>query len=294
MTSELSILIPVFNAECYGLVEDLRRQCNAVESLSFEIIVLDDCSDNFEATANERINSLPGCRFARNDCNLGRAGNRNKLASMAHFKWLLFIDGDMTIDSQDFILRYLGVASGLGIVYGGYKIGGMHPDNLRWCYEKKYLRSLHKMEKERFQVYNQFRTCNFLINREVFSQLKFDTSLKLYGYEDTCFARKAHALGYEIRLTDNPVVFADFEPNHAFLAKTEAALRNLKMLEADLAGSSLLLNAVRFLHLLRLTAVFRRFYRSRRAGWRKTLVESKPNLRIFYLYKLGYYLDLPT
>ena len=135
----LSILLPVYNCHCRALVTELQRQC--VEcGTEFEIIVADDGSSvTSYIEHNLRIERLEGVRYITRKQNVGRSAIRNFLISQAQGEWLLFIDGDLTLDNSHFIRRYLQAKS--NVVVGGIRIGGdlnRWKDNLRYRYEKAY------------------------------------------------------------------------------------------------------------------------------------------------------------
>ncbi|MBO1362368.1 glycosyltransferase family 2 protein [Prevotella sp. A2931] len=292
MRSELSILIPVFNAACFDLVRTLRNQCEALSLPRYEIWVLDDCSTSTEhIRINQCVNDWPHCHFVMNEQNLGRAATRNKLASMASFKWLLYIDGDMSIAHSDYIRQYMNQEESWTFVYGGYKIGGDFRENLRWNYEKKYVRGLHRLQKQGLFAHKQFCSCNFLIEKEILICHPFDEHIKQYGYEDLLFAGNLYSANIPIFLCDNPVIFSHFESNEAFIQKTEEALRNLKTHEKDLKDYSLLLKIVCLLEKLGLNIPLGNMFKMGHKAIRHALINKKPNLYLLYWYKLGYYLS---
>ena len=89
----LSILIPVYNFNIVPLVKELHGQASRL-SIPFEIIVLDDCSSELLRDQNKEVSSLPGVKFKILDRNIGRARIRNRLAEMAKYSSLLFMDCD--------------------------------------------------------------------------------------------------------------------------------------------------------------------------------------------------------
>ena len=105
--NELSILIPTYNCVCVELVRRLHQQAMAT-GIDFEIIVADDGSvDVSTIQANRAIATLPHCQFIERSENSGRAAIRNFLAQEASHAYLLYIDSDMTVVSDDFVSRYL-------------------------------------------------------------------------------------------------------------------------------------------------------------------------------------------
>src|SRR5690554_7739581 len=80
----LSILIPTYNYNVFPLVQEVFRQC-VKENIMFEIIVLDDSSQNFHEE-NNQINTLNNCFYTVLNQNIGRSAIRNLLSTKASFE----------------------------------------------------------------------------------------------------------------------------------------------------------------------------------------------------------------
>src|SRR5690606_9633307 len=166
----LSILIPTYNYNVFPLVKEVSEQC-IVEKIAFEIIVLDDASQNFH-TENNEINSLNNCSYSILNQNIGRSVIRNLLSTKASFDNLLFLDADVRIISNQFIKNYINFIrsnSNHGVVYGGIVYQENKPNDnqlLRWIYGNK--REALSAEKRNENVYVSFLTLNFLIRKDVF------------------------------------------------------------------------------------------------------------------------------
>jgi glycosyltransferase involved in cell wall biosynthesis len=292
MKSELSILIPVYNDVCASLVVELQRQAEAINGLSYEIIVADDGSTLLDCVEmnHNAFGSLPHCQFVIRKENVGRAAIRNYLARQARFRWLLFIDGDMTIISRQFLYYYLN-SSGNQVVYGGYAVGKGEKSNLRYCYEKAS-EPFHKAERRRQQPYRDFHTSNFIIRRELMLEHPFDERFRHYGYEDVFFGKVLRQHHVQIQHIDNPVGFDVFESNKEFLRKTEEGTRTLHEFREELRGYNNLLTLVGGIHLEVVRMIIRLWHRLFGCLERRNLEGTHPSLTIFKLYKLGYYLTL--
>lgn len=292
MKQELSILIPIYNGICYELVQALCRQATAIEGLRYEILVADDGSSHEDyLVANRPISELPCCRFIERGFNSGRAVIRNFLAREASYEWLLFLDGDMTITQSQLLLHYLDTDANADVAYGGYTVGAGSHRNLRYCYEKA-AETRHTAQQRQKQPYRDFHTSNFLIRRSVMLQHPFDERFRHYGYEDVLLGKQLRQAGIHVLHIDNPVGFNTFETNAQFVEKTEEGLRTLHEFRHDLRGYNGLLTLVGGIHLSVTRALIRFCHRLLGPLTRCLLCGSHPNLTLFKLYKLGYYLTL--
>lgn len=119
-SKSLSILLPTYNCNCTSLVCELQRQCVA-EGADFEIIVADDASpDNSFIIENRTITRLEGVQYIEREHNVGRSAIRNFLVTQSTKEWILFIDGDLSLDNPTFIHNYLQ-ADG-DVIVGGIDI----------------------------------------------------------------------------------------------------------------------------------------------------------------------------
>lgn len=269
---ELSILIPIYRFDCSALLGALEAQCGA-EGMEYEILTADD----------EQLH-------------LGRARIRNHLADKATGRWLLFIDCDAAVDNAAFIHRYREAANeGSPVICGGLHHADHLPSptvSLRYRYEKAADR--HRSAAERSRTpYARFTPFNFLIQRDTFLSIRFNESCTGYGHEDTLFGAELERRGIAIQHIDNPLLHTGLEPNEVFLEKTREALRNLKQMESQLAGHSTLLKGYRLLRRFHLQGATAWLFRHRRTQWERRLTGSlKPSLRLFQIYKTGYYAQL--
>lgn len=290
---EISILIPVYNYICLPLVKNVQRQA-ADLGIQYEIIVADDGSTKQETiAANETINAFDSCRFIRRDVNAGRSAIRNFLVQQSHFQWLLFMDCDMEITNPNFLQQYMEAADG-DVVDGGIAIGGdshRWRQNLRYRYEQ-HCAPQHTAEERTKHPYRCFRTTNFMAKREVMLSHPFDERFLHYGYEDVLFGKQLRQSDHTILHIDNPLLLTDYESNPVFVAKTEESLRTLYQFRNDLKGYSSLLTFIEGIHLSIITAIFRIGHSLFGRLERQHLCGNHPNLTIFKLYKIGYYLHI--
>lgn len=290
MKKELSILIPMYNADPRPMARELCRQAQIVSDLDYELIVVDDgSSDTALVEQCREIGTWPHCRFMALEENIGRARVRNLLCTLAQKEWLLFLDCDMTIFDPGFIINYM--MSGGDVVYGGYKVGEGNDGNLRYRYEKAN-EHMHTAEQRRLRPYQHFHTANFLVSRSIMMAHPFDESFRSYGYEDVLFGKQLKQAGISITHINNPAGFFSFEDNAHFVSKTEEGLRTLHEKRQLLRGYSQMLTAVEGIHIAPVRWLIRLWHWL--FGWleRRNLCGKHPSLKVFKLYKLGYFLTI--
>ena len=96
-----------------ALVADVQKQCEELQAqygeteFDYEILVVDDASpDESIVERNEMIELLPNCTHLRLAENVGRAAARNYLVEQSRFPYILFMDSDAEVCTDDFILSY--------------------------------------------------------------------------------------------------------------------------------------------------------------------------------------------
>lgn len=292
---ELSILIPVYNSSCVKMVEMLSAQARNL-GISYEVIVADDASTDKETISqNRQIEQFPHCRFCARPVNTGRSANRNFLAQQAQYAWLLFLDSDQEIPASDFLARYLAVTE-QGIVVGGIRMGGdgaALAGNLRFLYEK-HGEPFHTAQARQKRPYHSFRSCNFLVEREVMRHHPFDERFKGYGYEDVLLGKQCRLAGVRITHIDNPVVMTRFEDNPQYVQKIETSLQTLQQFRNDLKGYSRFITISDGIHFRVVKSLLRGLFRLAAPLLRRNLCGSHPSLSVFNLYRVGYFLSLET
>ncbi|MEG0916229.1 MAG: glycosyltransferase family A protein [Myroides sp.] len=293
----LSILIPTYNYNVFPLVKEVRDQC-IIEKISFEIIVLDDASQNFHNENNE-INSLDNCLYSILNQNIGRSAIRNLLSTKASFDNLLFLDADVRIISNQFIKNYINFIrsnSNYGVVYGGIVYQESKPNDnqlLRWIYGNK--REALSAEKRNENVYVSFLTLNFLIKKEIFSIVRFNEDIPNLRYEDLLFSFDLMKNKIDLKHINNQVVHNGIETSHVFMEKTNDSLKGLKFLLSknylpdDYAKISAVFN---LLNQTKLLFLIKKIYKMQKNSFEKNLLSSKPSLFIYDIYRLGYFSQL--
>ena len=288
---EISVLIPTYNHVCVALVKGLSQQLEAA-GIGYEVIVADDGStEAATVAANQAINALPHCRYLVRQENVGRAAIRNVLVREARYAYVLFIDSDMTVVSDDYIRRYLDSDCDT-VIDGGVSIHGDEEalkGNLRYRYEKAE-EAKHSAAERQKTPYQHLHTANLLVRRDLMLEHPFDERFRHYGYEDVLLGKTFRQQHITIKHIDNPLGFCTFESNADFVAKTEEGLRTLGQFRDELRGYSRLLTLVGNIHIPAVIWVIRLWHRLFGRLERRNLCGRHPSLTVFKLYRLGYFI----
>ncbi len=295
----LSVLIPVYNFDIRDLVKNVCLQANAAR-IPFEIIVVDDASEEKYKQMNHDIASLKGVKYYEETVNIGRSKIRNKLAELARYDNLLFLDCDSAIKSSSFIQNYIDHSEKARVVYGGTIYNGaekLNPDKrLHWLHGIR--REQFTAEERNHQPTRAFKTNNFFIKKEVLQNILFNEKIKGYGHEDTLFGYELAKNNVSILHIDNPVIHLGLESSEEFLRKTREGIKNLKRImkingnEKKLVRDITLLAYYKKFKKLGLDIIVRYLYSKFEYRLRRNLLSSNPRLFVFDLYKLGYLCSL--
>lgn len=223
----LSILIPVFNFDVTNLVKNLHKQCEA-ESISYEILLVDDCSTDNSTEINEQLESLDNVSFEKLKVNIGRSKIRNYLVSKAQFENCLILDCDIAIP-LGFIKKYLENIDGSSVIVGGHKYQKQVPNDSRFVLHWKYGTEVEckTLKDRRKNPYDSFMTNSFLVPKKIFDKVKFDETLVRYGHEDTLFGIELEKAQIKIKHIGNPVLHLGLKTAKEFLKGEREAIRNL-------------------------------------------------------------------
>jgi glycosyltransferase involved in cell wall biosynthesis len=287
----LSILLPEYNYDCTQLVGQLAQQC-VQESISFEIIVMDDASKKFK-NENRAINALPGCRFVEENENKGIAITRNKLAEMANYPWLLLLDCDLEVLDSLFIRRYLDHLDEAQVLIGSIVYQTERPpieQRLRWEYGRKRESLPFAIRSQ--QPWKSMSTPNILMHKTVHERVPFDETVIGYGHEDSCWSYQLRKQGITIKHIDNPLMHKGLDYNDAFLQKSLEATS--KYTTPPFNQENALIQQIR---LFKVYENLRKRHLDGLVGWlqnktqsriRKNLAGPKPSLLLFDFFRLGY------
>ena len=290
----ISVLIPVYNCFVDILVKELHRQASQA-GREFEIIISDDGSLEEFRQINAGLQDLPGVQYFQQEKDLKRAGNRNFLGQQAKFRYLLFIDGDARVASENFIEKYLACCEGKIIVCGGTGYQYAPPGNpeyfLRWFYG--WQREVRSATTRNQKPGTSFSAFNFLIEKSVFLENRFHEEIRDYGHEDTIFGLNLAEKGHQIRHIDNILIHAGIESNREFMDKSLQAVANLQKLMQDkeLGRYMTGITIARWYIFCKKTGISF-FLKGMYPGIRKlaehNLFGRRPKLFLFDLYRLSY------
>lgn len=292
----IAILIPIYNYNATPLLRELHAQATML-SIPFEVIVIEDGSQHHTKQNRETCKELK-INYSALKANIGRAAIRNLLADKATYDWLIFMDCDSRIPSQNYLSSYYqAILEGKhSIVCGGRVFGDLNEISsnarLHWyC-------GVHKEPNANSSHRNQhFISNNFLIQKSVFEQIRFEESLKNYGHEDTLFGIKLRSANYAVHFIDNPVFHEGTETDTIYLEKTKSALSNLRTLTEEFLtyDEALQIKILRIYYgfkILKITKLLAMGYHLFGVRIEQQLKSGKPSLILFDLYKLGLLCDI--
>lgn len=128
----VSIILPTFNRG--RLIEDCIFSLVGQTYSNFELIVLDDCSDDeTELTVLELSKKYKQIRYFRNEIRKGLPANRNKGLSLAKGNFVFFIEDDMVLDPKcvELLVRDMNCLQSKG-----FNVGGITPALITVCKEE--------------------------------------------------------------------------------------------------------------------------------------------------------------
>ena len=290
----ISLLIPVFDYDIVALVHSMKSAMGKVPEF-LEILIGDDGSS---AEYSEKYKSLEGdgIRLIKSEKNIGRAAIRNRLALEAKGDFLLFIDADAMLPgtAEAYILRWIPLMTSYKVLNGGtlyHESAPGDPDKLlRWKYGK--FREQRKATERNKHPHAGFSTFNVIIDKSVFTRIRFNEELKQYGHEDTLFGYQLKKAGIEIYHIDNGLIHEGLESNIEFLNKTKLGIENLSKLYDNVTDKKAFSQTVRILRIysklrfFRLTRILAGIFIRFRDRMEIRLDSSNISLRLFGFYKI--------
>ncbi|GHC61384.1 glycosyltransferase family A protein [Ulvibacter litoralis] len=289
----LSILIPTYNYNVSALVNALHSQLEGI-STPIEIIVLDDGSSSF-IKEHEALNALRSTRFIISENNEGRTATRNKLAKLASYNWLLFLDADVLPLRQSFLKAYIASAENTtaAVIFGGISYEAEKPSKaqlFRWHYGRhREAKPVSEREKAPYFIISQ----NLCIQKETF--LKANNIQGNYYGLDNYFSNQLERMQVEVKHIDNPVIHLGLETTKTFITKALKAVETTVILEEkgvmDVDARPLQKSYLK-LKKFGLAGIFTTVMTPFKGMMERNFESSKPNLFWFDIYRLAYYTDL--
>jgi glycosyltransferase involved in cell wall biosynthesis len=291
----ISLLIPVCDFDIVALVHSMKGCMRDVPEF-IEILIGDDGS-----TAENKVKYMAlegeGVRVIISEKNIGRAAIRNRLALEAKGDSLLFIDADTMIPgtAEAYMRKWVNEMSSAPVISGGIlyrKSAPGDPDRiLRWKYGIN--REQRKASERNKHPYPSFSTFNVLIDKNIFSKLRFNEELKQYGHEDTLFAYQLLKAGIKINHIDNGLYHEGLESNKEFINKTRLGIENLSQLYDTVTDKKTFSKSVRilryynYLKIFRMTLILAGIFIRYREKMEIKLDSANPSLVIFSIYKMS-------
>jgi glycosyltransferase involved in cell wall biosynthesis len=291
---KISLLIPVYDYDIVALVYSMKSALGKVPEFC-EILIGDDGSST---EYREKYRSLEGdsVKVIFSEKNIGRAAIRNRLALEAKGDFLLFIDADTMLPgtAEAYMLKWLPMMTVSRVLCGGILYQDSAPGDpdklLRWKYGKK--KEQRKAAERNKHPHATFSTFNVLIDKSVFSKIRFNEELKQYGHEDTLLGYQLKKAGIDILHIDNGLMHEGLESNRDFLNKTKLGIENLSKLFDNVTDKKAFSETVRILRVynilkfFRLTRILARIFIRYRDRMEIRLDSSNISLRLFGFYKI--------
>ncbi|MDL2230787.1 glycosyltransferase [Bacteroidales bacterium OttesenSCG-928-L19] len=295
----LSILIPVYNWNVTTLIKELHDQLTS-SGLDFEVIIMDDASDDEFVAINRELENLSHTFYFRNDVNQGRSRVRNELANKAQYPYLLFMDSDAALPSEHFVQNYIDVIKENKEIEPIAVLGGVAYRNEKS--DKKYsLRKKFGKKREEIPAairnkkpYRSFTPFNLLISKSIFDTVIFNEVFTTYGNEDTLFGLHLRDNQIKVLHIDNPLYHDGLDENEVYMLKIETSVENLlRLVRQDMITESFikdykLLDVYFKLKRRKLLPLVDFVYSFSGNALRRYLLKH-PNLFLLDFHKLGYF-----
>jgi GT2 family glycosyltransferase/glycosyltransferase involved in cell wall biosynthesis len=201
---EITVVVPIYNAVDHTL-HCLRSLTELTTSRRFEVLVMDDCSDDPDV---KHLAAIDGLRYHRNDTNLGFLGNCNRSADLARGQYLVLLNNDTTVDPEwlDALRDTFDHQTQVGVV--GSKL--VYPDGrlqeaggIIW--EDAGGWNWGRLQDPAHPRFNYVRDvdyvsgASFMVPLDLFNQLgRFDERFRPAYYEDTDFCFTARQAGWRV------------------------------------------------------------------------------------------------
>lgn len=288
----VSVLIPVHNYDVSELIDVIYKQAEK-EKVSYEIIVLDDASNNldFKKKNKTKIENTPHCFLIEFSKNKGRTFARNALAKRAKYDYLLFLDADVLPKNNNFIRQFMPYVNKYDLVFGGVDYTEKPPKEnqlLRWKYGRE--REAKKVDERNKYKYLSVISMSLFIKKEIFLQVN-NFYKNEYGL-DVLFCRNLEMIKANIIHIHNPIIHYGLENSASFLKKSIQAMKTIHQLaEIKKIPSTYrpVQKANKILIKYKLSFLYRLTFKLFKPFILKNLTSKRPSLRLFDFYRLYYF-----
>jgi glycosyltransferase involved in cell wall biosynthesis len=292
---KISLLIPVFDYDIIALVHSMKNAMGKVPEF-YEIVIGDDGSSG-EYREKYRSLKAENIKIISSKKNIGRAAIRNRLALEAKGDFLIFIDADVILPgtAEAYILKWLPFLKNSRVICGGTIYHDSPPGDpdklLRWKYGK--WREQKSAAERNKHPHAGLSTFNLLIEKSVFSKIRFNEELKQYGHEDTLLGYQLKKAGINILHIDNGLIHEGLESNRDFLNKTKLGIENLSKLydkvtdKKSFSETVMILRFYNKLKLFGLTRILAAIFIKYRDQMEIRLESGNISLLLFGFYKMS-------
>lgn len=262
------------------------HQMAVKENIAFEIIVMDDGS-TIDITATFDFENV---YYLKNESNIGRTLTRKKLAEIAKYNTLLFLDSDVLPVLGDFIKKYIPYISNKVIVGGVAYLKDVPAAGKTLRHKYGRLREETIASERNRNPYGSILSGNLMIHKHVFLEHNYSQNQNLYGM-DIYFSYRLYKNNIPILHIDNPVYHLGLEDNDVFFRKSLSAVESRKLLLANAEGIENING------LLKHYKNLKKYGLSRLTGFafklmepllKKMILKKDPNLFCLDIYRLGY------
>ncbi len=287
----LSILIPTYNYDITGLVSEIHKQ--AIEAkIEFEIICLDDDSNDEIISTNKLVNDLTNTYYLLSKQNKGIAITRQLLVNKAKYEWIILLDADVKLKNDFFIFNYLeALKNECEVFFGGISYEKKLPNCesiLRWKYGKRYEEV--SAEKRNIKPYKITSAANILIKKAIYNRFSLDNIGNLYGM-DIFFGPQLKLNKIPVLHINNSIYHLGLESSIKYLNKIDLAVKTLINLHyqhrIDLHENDLLKTFL-WSKKIRLNYVFSFLHKLFSGTIKNNLLSNNPNMFLLQLYKITY------
>lgn len=293
----ISVLIPVYNNYVTGLVTTLNEQLKLID-VTYEIICLDDKSEPKFIAKNIEIEKLSNVKYLQSEQNLGRTKTRHKLANLANYNWLLFLDSDVFPKTDQFIRNYIYLLNtDYDAVFGGFAYKRELPEpkyRLRWKYGINQEEKSARLRNNK--PYKVIISANFLIKKALFLSINSEVSEHNYGL-DNIFGAELKNRKVNVNHIDNEVYHLGIESSANYLKKKEeSALTVLKYYKQNkiVDHQNDLLSLFIFCKRYKLNYLLSLAYKGFSTTIKNNLTGANPSVKLLQLYRICFlcYKDL--